>query len=118
MERLAAAPPETLPIPVARKQALQGVAAAIAAGELQIDHGDDRRGAVDELCRYRGIGPWTAELFAMRGLGDPDVFVASDLVIRRALDAAGLDAAAADRWRPWRSYAMHHLWATVWRIPT
>jgi AraC family transcriptional regulator of adaptative response / DNA-3-methyladenine glycosylase II len=118
MERLAAAPPETLPIPVARKQALQGVAAAIAAGELQIDHGDDRRGAVDELCRYRGIGPWTAELFAMRGLGDPDVFVASDLVIRRALDAAGLDAAAADRWRPWRSYAMHHLWATVWRIST
>ena len=118
MDRLADAPPESLPIPVSRKRALQGVAAAIAAGELQIDHADDRRGIVEELCRYRGIGPWTAELFAMRGLGDPDVFVASDLVVRRALDAAGLEPSAADRWRPWRSYAMHHLWATVWRIPT
>jgi AraC family transcriptional regulator of adaptative response / DNA-3-methyladenine glycosylase II len=118
MERLAVASPDALPIPVSRQRALQGVASAIAGGELHIDHGEDRRRTVDELCRYRGIGPWTAELVAMRGLGDPDVFLASDLVVRRALEAAGLDPSAADRWRPWRSYAMHHLWATVWRIPT
>ncbi|TDT17894.1 DNA-3-methyladenine glycosylase II [Ilumatobacter fluminis] len=118
MDRLAAAPPDALPIPMARKRTLRSVAEAVADGDLVIDHGDDRRAVVDELCSYTGIGPWTAETVAMRGLGDPDVFLPGDLVVRRALEANGLDVAAADRWRPWRTYAMHHLWATVWTPPT
>ncbi|MEQ9162730.1 MAG: AlkA N-terminal domain-containing protein, partial [Ilumatobacter fluminis] len=118
MDRLAAAPPDALPIPMARKRTLRSVAEAVADGHLVIDHGDDRRAVVDELCSYTGIGPWTAETVAMRGLGDPDVFLPGDLVVRRALEANGLDVAAADRWRPWRTYAMHHLWATVWTPPT
>ena len=118
MERLAAAAPELLPIPVARKRSLQSIAGAVAAGELTIDHGDDRRAVVAELSGYPGIGPWTAETVAMRGLGDPDVFLPGDLVVRRALEVNGLDAHAAERWRPWRTYAMHHLWATVWTPPT
>ena len=118
MQRLAEVVPESIPIPVARKRTLQSIAAAVAAGELTIGHGDDRRAVVDELCRYRGIGPWTAETVAIRALGDPDVFLATDLVVRRALDAHGLDVSAAERWRPWRTYAMHHLWASVWSPPT
>jgi AraC family transcriptional regulator of adaptative response / DNA-3-methyladenine glycosylase II len=44
----------------------------------------------------------------MRSLGDPDVLLDTDLVIRRALN--GSRGTAAHRWAPWRSYATHHLW--------
>ena len=118
MGRFAGAAPETLPIPVARKRTLQSIASAVVSGELTIDHGDDRRAVVDELCSHTGIGPWTAETVAMRALGDPDVFLPGDLIVRRALDANDLDIAATERWRPWRTYAMHHLWATVWTPPS
>jgi 3-methyladenine DNA glycosylase/8-oxoguanine DNA glycosylase len=52
-----------------------------------------------------GVGPWTAEYVAMRALGDPDAFPATDLVLRRRLGNSD-----PDRWRPWRSYAAMHLW--------
>ena len=67
---------------------------------------------VSPLLRVRGIGPWTAAYVVMRGLGDPDVFLPGDAGIRRALGALGLaHVRTGDRWRPWRSYAVHHLWA-------
>jgi AraC family transcriptional regulator of adaptative response / DNA-3-methyladenine glycosylase II len=53
----------------------------------------------------------------MRGLGDPDVFLPTDLGVRIGLDVVGLDAAHAARWRPWRSYALHHLWAAAASAP-
>lgn len=55
----------------------------------------------------------------MRGLGDADAFPVADLGIRRAAEALGLPVdhvrltARAERWRPWRSYAVHHLWASL-----
>jgi len=63
-----------------------------------------------------GIGPWTVDYIAMRALRDPDVFMAGDLGVRRALERLGVDPrpAAAERlsqrWRPYRSYALQHLW--------
>ncbi|PRC58564.1 DNA-3-methyladenine glycosylase, partial [Mycobacterium sp. ITM-2017-0098] len=66
-----------------------------------------------------GIGPWTAEMIAMRGLGDPDAFPATDLGIRMAAEAVELPSAPrllterASRWRPWRSYATQHLWTAL-----
>ena len=69
------------------------------------------------LLAMPGIGPWTADYLRMRVLGDPDTFLASDLGVRRGLErlgAAGDPRSAADRaeaWRPWRSYALMHLWA-------
>ncbi len=49
----------------------------------------------------------------MRALGCPDAFPEGDLGLRKA--AGGMTAASlaneAERWRPWRSYAAHHLWA-------
>lgn len=115
----------------ARQRTLHDLAHAVAGGELSLDVGADRRAAVEGLQRLRGIGPWTASYVAMRGLSDPDVFLGGDLILRRALDElsadiprpAGVSAppsvpiterAANDRasdWRPWRSYAVMHLWA-------
>ncbi len=73
-----------------------------------------------------GIGPWTAGYVRMRALGDPDVFLPTDLGVRHGFDRLGVasdSVSAASRatpWRPWRSYALMHLWsfATQSNIPT
>ena len=59
-----------------------------------------------------GIGPWTAHYIAMRALGWPDAFLASDLVVRRAMGEtrAAHARARSEAWRPWRAYAVMHLW--------
>jgi AraC family transcriptional regulator of adaptative response / DNA-3-methyladenine glycosylase II len=116
---LAALDPDQLPMPRARGRALVGLCAALADGALVLDPGADRETTRAELLALPGIGPWTAEYVAMRALGDPDAFPASDLGIRHAL--ARLDqphdaraaAALSERWRPWRAYAALHLWATL-----
>jgi AraC family transcriptional regulator of adaptative response / DNA-3-methyladenine glycosylase II len=116
---LAALHPEQLPMPRARGRALIGMCAAIAAGDVRLDPGADRDEARAQLLALPGIGPWTAEYVAMRALGDPDAYPATDLGIRHAL--ARLDmphdarssAGLAERWRPWRAYAAIHLWATL-----
>ncbi len=63
------------------------------------------------LGALRGIGAWTVEMVAMRSLGDPDAYPATDLGLRRACAALGVDAASSEAWRPWRSYAVQYLWA-------
>jgi AraC family transcriptional regulator of adaptative response / DNA-3-methyladenine glycosylase II len=104
-------------MPVARGRALVGLAAALAEGRIIIDAGADRDEVVRRLVAQPGIGPWTAAYVALRGLGDPDAFLASDLGVRRALARAGLAAGPgaagvrAERWRPWRGYALQYLWA-------
>jgi AraC family transcriptional regulator of adaptative response / DNA-3-methyladenine glycosylase II len=65
-----------------------------------------------------GIGPWTASYIAMRALGHPDAFPAEDLVLQKAVPTDGsrmtakLLTARAQAWRPWRAYAVMHLWKT------
>ncbi|BCJ60327.1 DNA-3-methyladenine glycosylase [Micromonospora endophytica] len=93
-----------------------GVARAVVEGELELAPGGDREETVRRLLAIPGIGPWTAGYVAMRALGDPDVFLPTDLAVRRGAAALGLpddpktlDAYAA-RWRPWRSYAVIRLW--------
>ncbi len=113
MDRIADADPSVFPMPTARAATLQRVGRLVAEGELVIDTGIDRADAVDRLVAVKGIGPWTAHYVAMRGLGDPDIFLGTDLGVKHALAAIGLDVAAADRWRPWRTYAMHHLWNSL-----
>jgi AraC family transcriptional regulator of adaptative response / DNA-3-methyladenine glycosylase II len=116
---LAALDPEQLPMPRARGRALVGMCAALAAGDVILDPGADREQARAQLLALPGIGPWTAEYVAMRALGDPDAFPATDLGIRHAFAGLGQPhdaravAAIAERWRPWRSYAALHLWATL-----
>ena len=105
--------------PRARGRALGGLAAAVTRGEIVIDAGADRDELRRRLLELAGIGAWTADYIAMRALGDPDVFLATDLGVRHALERLGLPskpaeaAAHAQRWRPWRSYALHHLWGSL-----
>jgi AraC family transcriptional regulator, regulatory protein of adaptative response / DNA-3-methyladenine glycosylase II len=110
-EQLAAADPETLPMPRARGRTLGALSRALADGELDLRPGADREQARKRLLAIRGIGPWTSDYIVMRALADPDVFLATDLGVRRALERLGGEAAVAERWRPFRSYATHHLWA-------
>jgi AraC family transcriptional regulator of adaptative response / DNA-3-methyladenine glycosylase II len=116
---LAAADPERLAMPVARRRALLGLCAALADGELTLDAGADRLQARRRMLALPGIGPWTADYIAMRALRDPDAFLASDLGVRHALEALGLDGRPtaaiqlAERWRPYRAYAVQHLWAQL-----
>jgi AraC family transcriptional regulator of adaptative response / DNA-3-methyladenine glycosylase II len=113
---------DRLGMPGSRRATLRALGAALADGDIRLQPrtaGDPRSGDADEraavestLRGVRGIGPWTAAYIVMRGLGDPDVFLPGDAGVRRALGALGLaDVRAGDRWRPWRSYAVHHLWA-------
>lgn len=113
---LAATDPETLPMPRARGRALVGLAAALADGTVLLDRGPDRDDVRRALLELPGIGPWTADYVAMRALGHPDVFLPTDLAVRRLL--AGLATPEdgdpdPERWRPWRSYALMHLWNTL-----
>lgn len=106
---LADVDPETLPMPRARGRALVGLATALADGTVVLDRGPDRDDVRRALLELPGIGPWTADYVAMRALGHPDVFLPTDLAVRKVI--AGLDAPVdTDRWRPWRSYALMHLW--------
>ena len=126
-ETLAAADPGVLPMPRSRALALTGLASALASGELVLDPGAERDRAEAALLALPGIGPWTASYIRMRALSDPDAFLPSDVGVLDALArlgavpagsgpaargrAARAAAALAENWRPWRSVAVHHLWA-------
>jgi AraC family transcriptional regulator of adaptative response / DNA-3-methyladenine glycosylase II len=96
----------------ARRRSVHALAGALAAGSVALDPGADREEAGRALLAVPGVGPWTAALVALRGLADPDVWLPGDLALRRSLKQLGSsDTQAAIRWRPWRSYAVMHLWA-------
>lgn len=110
--------PDNLAMPRTRRATLQGLISALAEDELELGIGGDWAKARAQLSELPGIGPWTVESIAMRAMGDPDSFVATDLGIRIAAEKLGLPAKAKDlaersaAWRPWRAYAVQHLWAT------
>ncbi len=83
---------------------------------IALDRGADRGEVRRALLALPGIGPWTADYVALRALGDPDVFLPTDIGVRDALTGLGQDPARAadlaEGWRPWRSYALMHLWQT------
>jgi AraC family transcriptional regulator, regulatory protein of adaptative response / DNA-3-methyladenine glycosylase II len=120
-EALAGLEPGDLPMPRTRGRALVALCAALATGDIALDRSRDRDDVRQRLLALPGIGPWTADYVAMRALGDPDVFLPTDVGVRRALSARGEDPATAEsssrRWRPWRSYALMHLWSTL-DLPT
>jgi len=107
---LAGADLSGLGLTTARQATLRALAAAVASGTLELDHGADPEETAARLGELPGIGPWTIAYILMRAVGDPDAFPVSDLGLRRALDSLGGSTAQADRWRPWRAYAAVHLW--------
>ena len=78
-------------MPRARGAALIEACAHVADGRIVLDAGSDRAETAAALQALRGIGPWTAGYVAMRALGDPDVFLPTDLGVRNALVALGAD---------------------------
>ncbi len=113
---VARAPLERLGLPRARAAALRGFAEAVASGVLDLGGFRDLDDAVEQLTRLPGIGEWTAHYLAMRALGEPDAFPAGDLGVRRSLARGGRLPGTrevrerAERWRPWRAYAVIALW--------
>jgi AraC family transcriptional regulator of adaptative response / DNA-3-methyladenine glycosylase II len=118
-ESIAAADPLTLPLTRARAAALVGLAQAVVDGSVDLEPGADRDATGANLLALPGVGPWTVNYIRMRALGDPDVFMPTDLGVRRGLEALGADGnavtaeALSRRWRPWRSYALQHVWAAT-----
>jgi AraC family transcriptional regulator, regulatory protein of adaptative response / DNA-3-methyladenine glycosylase II len=109
---LAELDPAAFPFPRKRADALRALARLVAAGELHLDAGADAGETRAKLMEIPGVGEWTASYVAMRALGDPDVFLPGDVGIRHALARLGGDA-DPERWRPWRSYAVMHLWRSL-----
>ncbi len=104
----------------ARAETLRSLAGAVAAGTVLLHAGADQVRTEQALTSLRGIGPWTASYIAMRALRDPDAFPTKDLALLKAFGRlTGARATERDleqyanRWRPWRSYAAVHLWASL-----
>jgi AraC family transcriptional regulator of adaptative response / DNA-3-methyladenine glycosylase II len=116
MATIAAVDPDRLPLPRRRARTLVTLAEAVATGTLTLDVGSDVEATRSSLRTILGVGQWTADYVAVRGLGHPDVMLSGDLGVRHAMARLGLPStpAAVDEiaraWRPWRSYAMLHLW--------
>ena len=110
---LAALAPGSLPMPDSRRRTISELATRVDDGRIDLGPGAARDDAGLALLDVPGIGPWTASYVQMRGLGDPDVFLSTDLGVRHALDRLGAVCGAAEDWRPWRSYAVHHLWGSL-----
>ncbi len=109
------APLETIGLPRTRAATLRAVARACAEGRLQFSRAQTLAHFIQAATALPGIGPWTAHYMALRGMGMPDAFPAGDLVLQQVLgDGQRLTEkqteARSQPWRPWRAYAVLHLW--------
>jgi len=117
-EALAALDPESLAMPRTRRTTFTTLVGQLCDGTLNLGVESDWTQTRARLLALPGFGPWTADVIAMRALGDPDAFLPTDLGIRRAAQELGLPStpaaltARAAAWRPWRAYAVQYLWAT------
>jgi AraC family transcriptional regulator of adaptative response / DNA-3-methyladenine glycosylase II len=93
-EAVAGAPDAAMAMPAARRRTLRALAGV----------------PLDELRSLPGVGPWTQSYVAMRALRDRDAFLPTDLGVRHALPGVRDVAALAERWRPFRAYAVIQLW--------
>lgn len=75
---------------------------------------------IAQLVAIKGIGSWTAEIYAMFSLGRADVFASGDLALQEAAKVLfDLDTRPAEKamrqmalaWSPWQSVAARLLWA-------
>ncbi len=119
VEQLAELDPKHLALPKSRQRTFMALVRGIAEGDVVLDPGCDWNRAREQLLALPGVGPWTAEVIAMRGLGDPDAFPVTDLGVHVAAKNLGLPADPraltehSARWRPWRAYATQHLWTAL-----
>ena len=102
-------------LPGKRAAAIHNFARLVDAGDVVLDAACELDAFVAQLVELPGIGPWTANYLAMRALHVPDAFPAADLGVQKALGRAGARAAEAraEAWRPYRAYAVLHLWFSL-----
>jgi AraC family transcriptional regulator of adaptative response / DNA-3-methyladenine glycosylase II len=118
-ERVAAADLNDVGLTSARAATIRRFAAAVSSGAVRLDSAGSLNDAVAAMTSIEGIGNWTAHYIAMRALGEPDAFPASDLGIRKALGTGGEPVSErnarerAEAWRPWRAYAAMWLWGSL-----
>ena len=101
-----------LGMPSSRARTLVALAAAVARSEIDLGGGGDVEAAIAKLQSIAGIGTWTAHYIAMRALRWPDAFLANDRIVLKAMNETRPARALArsEAWRPWRAYAVMHLW--------
>ncbi|HET9734592.1 MAG TPA: DNA-3-methyladenine glycosylase 2, partial [Burkholderiales bacterium] len=117
-ERVADAPVgriARLGMPGARARTILALARAVADGELVLMPNADIEATLERLRALPGVGEWTAQYIAMRALAWPDAFPHTDLGVMKALGTkdARRVLATAEAWRPWRAYAVMHLWNSL-----
>jgi AraC family transcriptional regulator of adaptative response / DNA-3-methyladenine glycosylase II len=121
---LADAPMQGHGLTTQRVRTLRGLARAVCEGRLCLEPGQDPATVIAALCALDGIGPWTAHYIAMRALRHADAFPASDIVLRQVaagdrrapMSTRALEQLSED-WRPWRAYAVLHLWRMSSALP-
>ena len=98
-----------------RARAIVALAQALDRGRLRLDRGAPVAATVAALDALPGVGPWTAHYIAMRALGWGDAFPHPDVAVLKAMGERSPAAAArrAEQWRPWRAYAVLHLWRSL-----
>ena len=118
-DMLADANLRALGITTARAESIRGVARAVLDGRVDFRVEQSLDEFVERWVALSGIGEWTAHYMAMRALSHPDAFPAADLILRRAasrgeemLSTKALTT-LAEAWRPWRAYAVIHLWRSM-----
>jgi AraC family transcriptional regulator of adaptative response / DNA-3-methyladenine glycosylase II len=93
-------------VPMKRAETLHRLAVASAEGKLSLARGAIASGRT-ALAHIPGIGPWTIEYVALRALGDPDAYPATDIAL---INALGRKGETLEHLKPWRAYAAIRLW--------
>jgi AraC family transcriptional regulator of adaptative response / DNA-3-methyladenine glycosylase II len=104
-----------LGMPEARARTVVALARAVAAGDLVLTPHTDIEATLERLRALPGVGEWTAQYIAMRALAWPDAFPHTDLGVMKALGEKNARRVleAGEVWRPWRAYAVMHLWNSL-----
>jgi len=99
----------------ARARAIVALAREVAAGRLRLEPSAPVEATLAALEALPGVGPWTAQYIAMRALAWPDAFPHPDVAVIKAMKKASPRHALAhsETWRPWRAYAVLHLWKSL-----
>jgi AraC family transcriptional regulator of adaptative response / DNA-3-methyladenine glycosylase II len=98
-----------------RAKAIVALATEVASGRLRLDPSADVAATLEALEALPGVGAWTAQYIAMRALAWPDAFPHPDVALIKAMEAGKPREAlaASEAWRPWRAYAVIHLWKSL-----
>jgi DNA-3-methyladenine glycosylase II len=105
-----------------KAETLLRLARMVAAGELALERSGDIAGTSAALLAVKGIGPWTVNYALLRGYGYADCSLHGDVAIRAAFQhLLGEDAkpdmarteALLERYKPHRTMAAAHLWASL-----